>query len=96
MKYTEGYSVHQGDSMSTQEEYHDECGAIMRTPEGTMSTLRGYYEKCGGYHEYTTGCSVHRGFHINSMVFSMNFPWRTEYPPVYRTHSGVLHRHHVG
>ena len=24
-----------------------------------MSTLGGYQDACGGYHEYTGGCSVH-------------------------------------
>ena len=24
-----------------------------------MSTMGGYQDACGGYHEYTRGCSVH-------------------------------------
>ena len=28
----------------------------------------------GGYHEYTGGCSVHWGFHTNSIVFPMTSP----------------------
>ena len=42
-----------GDIMSTPGVYHDECGDIISTV-GVFSTL-------GGYHEYTGGCSVHRG-----------------------------------
>ena len=26
-----------------------------------MSTLGAYHDECGGYHEYTRGCSVHWG-----------------------------------
>ena len=32
-----------------------------------QSTLR-------AYHEYTRGCSVHLGFHTNSIIFLMAFP----------------------
>ena len=28
-----------------------------------MSTLELYNDECGGYHEYTGGCSVHWGVH---------------------------------
>ena len=27
----------------------------------TMSTSEGYYDACGGYHEYIGRCSIHRG-----------------------------------
>ena len=26
-----------------------------------MSTMRAYHDECGGYHEYSGGCSVHWG-----------------------------------
>ena len=34
----------------------------------------GYHDKCGGYHEYTRGCSVHWGLHTNSVVIPVTFP----------------------
>ena len=40
---------------------------IMSTSRGVqyirdiMSTLGGYYDSCGGYHEYIRGCSVYLG-----------------------------------
>ena len=70
-------------------------GGVQYTGD-TMSTLEGYHDECGGYHEYTRGCSVHWGFHTNSVVFPMTFPHVyhdipqcthisqcTEHPPVY-------------
>ena len=69
-----------GDTMSTAGGYHDECGDIMSTPGG-VQYIGGYYEytggyhnECGRYHEYTRGCSVHWGFHTDSIVFPMTFP----------------------
>ena len=45
----------------------------MSTAGGVQYT-GGYHDECGGYHEYTRGCSVHWGFHTNSIVFPMTFP----------------------
>ena len=33
---------------------------------GGFSTSEGYYDSCGGYHEYTKGCSVHRKDTMNT------------------------------
>ena len=52
-------AVHWGDIMST---------------AGVFSTLGGTMTSVGGYHEYSGGCSVHCGFHTNSIVFPMTFP----------------------
>ena len=41
---------------------------VFSTLRDTMSTPRGYHDERGGYHEYTGGCSVHWGFHTNSIV----------------------------
>ena len=32
----------------------------MSTSGDIMSTLRGYRDECGGYHEYIGGCSEHQ------------------------------------
>ena len=53
--------------------YHDECGGIMSTA-GCVQYTGGYHDECGGCHEYTRGCSVHWGFHTNSIVFLITFP----------------------
>ena len=50
--------------MSTLWVYHDECGDIMSTVRvfsilGDVQYTGGYQDACGGYHEYTRGCSVH-------------------------------------
>ena len=41
---------------------------------GGVQYTGGYHDECGGYNEYTGGCSVHWGFHTNSVVFPMTFP----------------------
>ena len=54
----------------------------MSTPRDTMMGVGGYQEyngmdtmmSAGGYHEYPSGCSVHWGFHTNSVVFPMTSP----------------------
>ena len=41
---------------------HNVCAihqGMFSTLEDIMSTVGGYYECSGGYHEYTRGCSVH-------------------------------------
>ena len=48
-------------------------GHIMSTP-GVFSTLGDTMMSVERYHEYTGECSVHWGFHTNSIVFPMTFP----------------------
>ena len=36
-----------------------------------MSTLGAYHDECGGYHEYTRGCSVHWGDTMSTPGFTM-------------------------
>ena len=62
----------------------------------TMVNVERYHD------EYTMVCSIHRGFHTNSMVLSKTFPCSSCYSPlyswylsVYCTHPGVLHRHYT-
>ena len=43
-----------GDTMST-------LGGCSVHRGDTMSTPGAYQDECGGYHEYTGGCSVHWG-----------------------------------
>ena len=59
----------------------------------------------GEYHEYARGCSVHWGFHTNSIVFPMTFPHIyhdippcTENLPLYCTDimKGDLHLKYFG
>ena len=52
VQYIGGRAVHWGCSVH--------WGDIMSTP-GVFSTPGAYHDECGGYHEYTGGCSVHRG-----------------------------------
>ena len=59
--------------MSTLGDNMMNVGDIMSTA-GVFRTPGRYHEYTGGYHEYTGGCSVHWGFHTNSVVFPMTFP----------------------
>ena len=47
---------------------------VFSTLEECHEYTRGYHDECGGYDESTGGCSVHQGFHTNSVVFPMTFP----------------------
>ena len=67
-----GCSVHWGDIMSTLGVFST-VGDTMSTPGGAQYT-GGYHDECRGYHEYSEECSVHWGFHTNSIVFPMTFP----------------------
>ena len=77
--------------------YHDECGDIMSTAGGAQYT-GGYHEytggammSVGGYHEYTRRCSVHWGFHTNSIVFQQPSPTLIMiFPGVLMISPGVL------
>ena len=51
---------------------------------GCVQYTGGYHDECGGYHEYTEGCSLHWGFHTMSIVFPMTFPH------IYHDTPGVL------
>ena len=50
-------------------------GESLSTPGGVKYTGGydqydgGYHDECGGYHRIHRGCSVHWGFHTNSIVF---------------------------
>ena len=59
-----------GDTMSTLGDTMSTLGDTMSTLGDTMSTLGDTMMSVRGYHEYTGGCSVHWGFHTNSIVFS--------------------------
>ena len=61
-----------GDTMMSVERYHEYSRGIQYT-RGYHEYSGGYHDECGGYHEYTRGCSVHWGFHTNSIVFPMTF-----------------------
>ena len=52
-QYIGGCSVHQGDIMSTSR-------GVSWVNWEMSSTLGGYQDECGGYHEYIRGCSVYR------------------------------------
>ena len=57
---------------------------VFSTLGDTMSTLGDSMMSVGGYHEYTGGCSVHWGFHTNSVVFPLTFPnIYHDIPPLY-------------
>ena len=58
-EYIEGCSVHLGDTMST---------------SGMFSTLGGYHDACGEYHEYIRRCSVRQGFQYKSKAFIKLLP----------------------
>ena len=48
-------------------------GGFMSTP-GVFSTVGDTMSTLGEYHEHTRACSVHWGFHTNSIVLPMTFP----------------------
>ena len=75
-----------GDTMISVGDIMSTVGGVQYTRD-TMSTLEGYHDECGGYHEYTGECSVHWGFHTNSNCFPNDppriyhdIPWCTEHP----------------
>ena len=51
-----------GDTISTPGDTISTPGNIISTPGNIMSTVR-------GYHDYTGGCSIHRGFHTIPLFF---------------------------
>ena len=55
-----------------------------------MRVLAAYHNECEGYHEYTGGCSVHHGFHRNSVGFIMTSPTVLMISHM----SSILHRHY--
>ena len=79
-------SVHWRDIISTVGGYHE----YTVHQRDTMSTSMRYHDECEGYHEYKGGCSVHRGFHTNFIVFPMTLPHINHDIPSVYTHG--IHR----
>ena len=49
--------------------YHEYTMGCLVHRGAIMRILGGYYNECGGYHEFPRECSVLWGSHTNSIVF---------------------------
>ena len=54
---------------------HRFCPRKSITLHNVCAIHRGMFSTLGGYHEYTRGCSVQRGFHTNSIVVPITSPY---------------------
>ena len=67
-------STMRGDTMMSVRDIMS-TAVVFSTLGGFDEYTGGYHDECGGYHQYTAECSVHWGFHTNSIVSSMTFPY---------------------